>query len=241
MIEQLAFETDSVNERSSARLEWQSRDLAELWQALCAGTWKFRELFDSDSRCYAMIERVQPASARPVRERCVSVLGPLLLGQSQKAVAFDLNVSPSTVASAAKEGLHAMGLKRLGSRAPILLAMAACAALLPRRSPVLARFTRVETDEHGALLVSMARPDVHFPAHLSPAEVAVIRQHLSGVTHRQIAESRGTVPRTVANQLATTFYKLGVSGRAALTAHLILLAPEFCETVTAGSDASPMS
>jgi DNA-binding CsgD family transcriptional regulator len=133
-----------------------------------------------------------------------------------------------------------MGLKRQGSRAPVLLAMAACAALIPRSAPVWARSKCVGArskcvgpHDQCPLVISMARPDVHFPAPLSPSEAAVLRQLIGGATHAQIAAGRGTAPRTVANQLAMTFQKLRISGRGALTAHLILLAPEFSATRSA--------
>ncbi len=84
----------------------------------------------------------------------------------------------------------------------------------------------------------MARPDVRFPASLSLGEAAVVRQLIGGATHAEIARRRGTSSRTVANQLATAFQKLRVSGRAALTAHLILVSPEFCESTEEESDSS---
>lgn len=219
-------------------LEWQALDLAELWQALCSGSWRFQELFDSEARCYAVLEPVAPASARPVPIRSANILGRLLLGQCHKAVGFEIRRSAATIATAAHQALQAMGLKGLGSRAPVLLAMAACAALRPRRTPVLARCTRVGKEEDASLLVSMARPDVRFPASLSVGEAAVIRQLIGGATHAEIARGRGTSSRTVANQLATAFQKLRVSGRAALTAHLILVSPEFCESTEDESESS---
>ncbi|MES1179175.1 MAG: helix-turn-helix transcriptional regulator [Myxococcales bacterium] len=228
----------------SSGFEWQMLDLAQLWHALCAGTWRFQEVFDSDSRCYAVIEPARAAKARPLRDRCLDILGRLLTGQSHKEVAFDLEVARSTVASAAQQGLLTMGLKRQGSRAPMLLAMAANAALRPRRVPVLARCTRVGTDEGGSLLVSVERPDALLPAQLSLAEASVLRLLLSGATHAQIARQRATSCRTVANQLASTFRKLGVSGRGALTAHLISLASGFRDDqrdLALGSDGGPAS
>jgi DNA-binding NarL/FixJ family response regulator len=44
---------------------------------------------------------------------------------------------------------------------------------------------------------------------------------LEGSSHAQISSERGTSARTVANQLATAFRKLGVSGRGQLVDRLI--------------------
>lgn len=209
--------------------KWQAFDLARLWHGLGSGEWRFKEVFDSASRCFAVLERVDTTKAKPIRRRCLDILGRVLLGQSHKVVAFELQVACSTVASAAQEGMRAMGLKRRGSRAPLLLAMAACAALRPGRTPVLAQLTRLGQHARDFFLVSMPRPDMHFPVRLSYGEAEVLRLLIGGATHAQIAKQRATSCRTVANQLATTFRKLGVSGRGALTAYLILHRPEFSE------------
>jgi DNA-binding CsgD family transcriptional regulator len=51
---------------------------------------------------------------------------------------------------------------------------------------------------------------------LSPAELEVARLAVSGMANRAIALRRGSAPRTVANQLATVFRKLGVGSRSEL-------------------------
>jgi len=44
---------------------------------------------------------------------------------------------------------------------------------------------------------------------------------LEGQSTASVAQARGTSPRTIANQIATIFRKLGVSSRAELAAKLI--------------------
>ena len=51
---------------------------------------------------------------------------------------------------------------------------------------------------------------------LSPAEQAVAAASLQGLSTREIARRRSTSPRTVANQLASVFQKLGVHSRSEL-------------------------
>lgn len=62
---------------------------------------------------------------------------------------------------------------------------------------------------------------------LSPAEREVVELLLSGASNAEIAHQRGTSARTVANQAASIFRKLGVGSRMEL-AHR-LLHPEFPE------------
>lgn len=57
-----------------------------------------------------------------------------------------------------------------------------------------------------------------FPESLSPAERDVSTWLLAGCSNREIAWRRGTSPRTVANQLAQIFRKLGVQSRHELLA-----------------------
>lgn len=55
---------------------------------------------------------------------------------------------------------------------------------------------------------------------LTAAEAAVVRYAASGLRTAQIAELRGTSRTTVANQLASSYSKLGVSSRRELAALL---------------------
>ena len=55
-------------------------------------------------------------------------------------------------------------------------------------------------------------------ATLTPAERAVVALALEGCSNQEIARRRGASARTIANQLASAYRKLGVSGRAELAA-----------------------
>ena len=65
------------------------------------------------------------------------------------------------------------------------------------------------------------------PAVLTEAERAVVALVLSGCSNAQVASGRGRSARTVANELASAYRKLGVGSRAELAAW-----------VAAGGDAS---
>jgi DNA-binding CsgD family transcriptional regulator len=63
--------------------------------------------------------------------------------------------------------------------------------------------------------------DTWMPACLSPSEREVALAVLGGLSNAEIARRRGTSSRTVANQLASIYRKVGVSSRSGLTAHLL--------------------
>jgi DNA-binding NarL/FixJ family response regulator len=60
---------------------------------------------------------------------------------------------------------------------------------------------------------------------LTPAEGEVLAFLLDGYDNASIAEARKTSPRTVANQVASIFRKLGVASRAELAAKLSATPP----------------
>ena len=64
----------------------------------------------------------------------------------------------------------------------------------------------------------VAAPDL--PPELTTAEREVLLGLLAGEVHENLAKSRGTSARTVANQVGAIFRKLGVSSRAELLARI---------------------
>jgi DNA-binding NarL/FixJ family response regulator len=74
----------------------------------------------------------------------------------------------------------------------------------------------------GEVLKVLSMPArVDLPDVLSEGERDVVLGVLEGLTNAEIAERRGTAPRTVANQLASIFRKLGVTSRGDLTARVV--------------------
>ena len=83
--------------------------------------------------------------------------------------------------------------------------------------------TLVEIPIGDETLVIIASPRVHRGAHseaLTAAEIEILSLLLAGNSNTEIAKSRGTSVRTVANQIASIYRRFGVSGRAELTAYL---------------------
>lgn len=131
-----------------------------------------------------------PASALPPRQQ--QVLRLFARGVPQKVIAIDLGIAGSTVATHLRKALAGLHIE------PQQAAYAVVAA-----SP----------DE-----VPPDAGDIALPAHLTAAEVDVVRAILRGASNLDIARRRGRSIRTVANQVASAFRKLGVSSRRELYA-----------------------
>jgi len=188
-------------------------ELAELWRRLRAGEWRVRDTFATESRLYVLVEASQAPARRPASDAALAMIEQVLLGQSSKAVAIERRVSDSTVALAMKKRLRRMGLSCKLRAIPVILAIAARAACGRMSSSLLGRIASLDgAVSEGEWVISLAHPDFRFPKLLSMAERAVLLHLLDGKTYVQIATARQTSLRTVANQLASIFRKLGVSG-----------------------------
>jgi DNA-binding NarL/FixJ family response regulator len=74
----------------------------------------------------------------------------------------------------------------------------------------LVAFQRADGD---VAILSFAIPNTSVRVVLTPAESDVLQHLRDGRTNAEIAALRATSPRTVANQIASLFQKLGVSSR----------------------------
>lgn len=189
--------------------------LEDLWEDLTRGRARLLGSLYWEDRCFVTVERNDHARSDVLlSERRVHVLQQVLLGRSQKEVAFDFDLAVSTVALTCSTCLRKMTNNHLVSRAPGVLVMAAHAAKGFPQSPALVY--PAETDANRYVTLETPRLDLHTRAVLSPAEAEVIRLLVQGHSHTEMAALRRTSPRTVANQLAAAFKRLGVSGRADL-------------------------
>ena len=80
------------------------------------------------------------------------------------------------------------------------------------------RATRFQLAGDDYVVLSYPRSDLAAPAVLTSTEQAVFSALLAGQSNQQIATSRDRSLRTVANQVAAVFAKLGVGSRAELFA-----------------------
>jgi DNA-binding CsgD family transcriptional regulator len=80
--------------------------------------------------------------------------------------------------------------------------------------------TRTVIGDEEVLVLSFPLAPIELPPTLTAAEKAVVGDVARGATNAEIAKARGRSTRTIANQLASVYRKLGVSGRAELSARL---------------------
>jgi DNA-binding NarL/FixJ family response regulator len=195
--------------------------LGEFWERLRGGVWVFRDTFSTEERHFALVRSSAMVPPRPLDTRKLRLLESVLLGKAPKMVAYDSQRCLSSITASMHECVRSMGLTGRFSQASALLTMAALALHRPDVAPKLGRLSELRVEGERFEIVSAQRPDLHLPVRLSLAEAEVIRRLVAGDSHAQISGARATSPRTVANQLAKAFRKLGVSGRRATLERLI--------------------
>lgn len=215
----------SVSQAHAIQLDALSRQtisLATVWQQLVEGSWRAAHAFSTASRMYLKVQldsRDGEAARRPTRFE-IALLQRTLLGERAKAVALDISRSQSTVSSRLGSCLGGMGFSPHISRVPLwLVAAAACSAGLP--SPRYSRLTTIEGRGSACAIVSVPRVDRFLREQLTRTEFDVQQLLLDGLPYTEIAEARAASPRTIANQIASIFRKLGISGRPELLLHVV--------------------
>jgi DNA-binding CsgD family transcriptional regulator len=180
-------------------------DAEPLWPELVAGRWTLADSFDHDGRRYVVAFRNPPdAPRRTIPARAREVLARTARGEATKVIAADLGVSEAAVSMA----LHAaMAGLRIGSVGELVrLAAGADPETVFR--------------DDGLWAAALVAPAGAALDALTGAEREVLDELLRGATNGQIAARRNRSARTVANQLASVFAKLGVDSRRGLLAKL---------------------
>jgi DNA-binding NarL/FixJ family response regulator len=204
---------DAVLQRETLRS--QNRD-DNLWPALIAGEWTLIDRFEASGRRVVVAHRNEPpARAFHIlshREGCA--LQQAMDGVSNKAIAIGLKVSEATVSRLVSEALGRLRLKSLSEAAAIRGTDHTTMHFGQGRAAInLAVVNLPEQPSQLAMDVEVAR--------LTRAERFVLTHALKGHSDRQIASARNTSRRTVANQMAAVFAKLGVRSRRELVARVL--------------------
>jgi len=199
--------------------------LSALWTELISGFCKVRQVTFSAQTCDLLVKRQHraeepPSLALPARD--VEILERALTEGVRKSVAADFKLCPSSVAEILRRCFVFMGLSCWPSRIPLVLVLAAYAKCAPEARSG-AKTILAQNQQFERQTISISRPDNELSLRLSPAEYAVTRLLIEGKSYVEIAAIRQTSKRTVANQLASGFHRLGISGRADL---LCLLAQQ---------------
>lgn len=227
--ETLAVHANALGPRGEGRARAVAADaeqgmpfpLAELWSQLRAGEWRMCDAFAEDGRWYALVASIPPASAERRSQAGFAMLEQVLLGQTSKVVAMERKLSPSAVAYAMRSALDSIGLGCRLRGVPQILMLSARLSRSPTSHAAVARIARVRGSKRDAWIISTRCPSMNLLDSLSQAERAVMLQLLEGRDYKHIASTRNTSLRTVANQVTTSFRKLGVSGRAELVDRLL--------------------
>ena len=213
-VEPLADTERSLRERAAAadRFATDELSLALLWRELGLGLTRVVDCFFTSERCL-LLSAPRPGPPRPLSPQRREVLEAVLVCGAQKVVAIELGLAPSTVASNAQQALETLGVLGRPSRPHPLLVLAAKA----ERSGDTNALGSLSFFEQGAAelrVVSVLRPELALINRFSRAEFAVLQGLVEGEPYATMARRRGTSERTVANQIASVFRGLRVSGRA---------------------------
>jgi DNA-binding NarL/FixJ family response regulator len=186
-----------------------SATLRCVWSGLISGRFS---VVSTSTSSESVTLRVQHRSVARAHSRAAQIFDAASRGELQKVVAIDLGVAPSSVAAMLRQVTRGMGLSCKFSRLP--LAIPLLRHMISRPELVSIRLEpRPHDRAQPVLVIEMRRCDDVIAAKLSKSEYEVARQLLEGRTYRQMASSRATSVRTIANQVSSVFKKLGVSGR----------------------------
>jgi DNA-binding NarL/FixJ family response regulator len=190
----------------------------QLKRALIDGRWSVVERNDTDGkRFYVAVENPKGAgSIRRLTRRERTVVDALAGGESLKVIASRLGMDAASLRRIGSLALHRLGLR---SRAELVLVFGALRALEGGSLRGGTCPASLSVGPASALLVHdvLAHPELEA---LTPAERALVPPLAAGIDDRTIAKARGVSTRTVANQTATLFKKLGVNARHELAAKL---------------------
>ena len=201
----------------------QTIELSQLWHELASGRRQIADCAASDGHYFLLLTRaLKPVGVRRgIRTRNFRVLNQVLLNPSRKQLVVELGLSSSSIAALSRQCLNSIGLSCTPCTAPPLLIMAAAAACAANAGTAAATCERWILAPHFEL-VRAPRPELRFASEFSRAEFEVAQRLLEGNSYAEIAHSRKTSERTIANQVASVFRRLGVSGRPELAQRLLL-------------------
>lgn len=197
----------------------ESIELAELWRALAGGYRKVVGRFADQQYIGLIVTEPATSAQRALHARERGLLEAVLSGVCQNRVAIENHLSATSIATYCRHGLETMGYRGTVSRVSPVLMRAASAATQPG-STVRGRFSHIVTDAATYDVVSIERPEKPWSRCFSRSELDVVARLLDGASYMDIASQRGTSVRTVANQIASAFRRMRVSGRAELVAAL---------------------
>jgi DNA-binding NarL/FixJ family response regulator len=196
---------------ATSLFSWHHVDPVEAWDSLLEGRWIVTEHL-LDPFTPTLVARAADTHSR--REALdadeVRIAKRRAQGCMIKALAIDLGWPAGTVCECVASVMRKL---KLASEVELV-------TLLHEPQPRELSAMRATSGATDLVVFTYARPVWILPQSLTMAERAVVLGMLSGATQREIARARGTAPRTIANQVASIFRKLGVGSRLELFAVL---------------------
>jgi len=192
-------------DRARGRLRFRDPSAAvDAWTALVDGRWSLVDHFESDGKRFllAMPNESPTRDPRALSPSERTVLHYVAMGHSNKLIAYELGLPYGTVATRVATLMRKMGVR---SRVEIVdryfTLRKATVSPLP------------STSGDGDLMVCSTDVGRSAGSPLTASEDEVTAMAARGMTNHQIARARGCAPRTVANQLASAYRKLGITAR----------------------------
>jgi DNA-binding CsgD family transcriptional regulator len=186
--------------------------LRKVCERVLAGEIILRDAYLSTHQAL-LVTTPPPRSHEPCRREDVALLQHAVDCTSLKAASFDYRLSASQASQQARRALQSLGLSTSASKMPLSAWLLLHAARCPVNHCVFKAGDPTRPDSE---VLFAPRPDLNLLGSLPPCEAETVRLYIDGSSHAQIASLRGASARTVANQLASVFRKLGVSGRFAV-------------------------
>lgn len=206
-------------------------DWRATWRSLRVGALKVRATFSTAERHYVVftVRRTAASLEHLDGAEDAAFLETWLGGTSQKVLGFERHLNPSVVTARLKRSLEALGVECQPSKVPIVVGLLASASL--GKPPIIdSRTAELNYGFERLLVLGVRRPETVLSERLSPAEYETLCLLAEGFSYAHIAHSRRVAGRTVANQVASVFRRLGISGRSELR--------EFLLTVSASAHSS---
>ncbi len=182
-----------------------------LWGEFASGGWHLVARADVGERRTLLVakDRASAPTVKRLNERELCAMQLAIMGHSTKYIAYEIGVAVSTASV-----LVASVIRKLGLQSRVELVEIFGPAW--RVSPIDIRADTCELAELAYVRFDVPRRMLEPPSCLTLAERDVVRGVLSARSNAEIARSRRTSVRTVANQLRAVYQKLGISGRSQL-------------------------
>lgn len=187
-----------------------SRRSTTWMDAVFDGAWSIVARREGGSGVHFLAIR-NPVDAAPMRkltEREVEVVRALMRDEPGKVLADELGITESALARRSALAFRKLGVR---SRAECMLLFAALTRIAWDGGATAV--DRGDTAIDGIFRIAWSVQDLCAAYGMTPSESALVPLLVAGVSDAEIAARRGVSPRTVANQSAAIYRKLGVTSR----------------------------